>query len=113
MSKNIIYPTAESFDKDVLANGKLTVVDFWASWCGPCRMLAPIFEEIAAELDGKVAFAKVNVDDEEKLAIRFRVDTIPTLIFFKDGNVVGTSVGYRQKNQLLAMIAAAEKGQLQ
>ncbi len=111
MSKNIIYPTAEDFDRTVIRNDKLTVVDFWASWCGPCRMLAPIFEEVAAELDGRVSFAKVNVDDQDKLAIRFRVDTIPTLLFFKGGNLVGTAIGFRQKNQLLAMINAAENGQ--
>ena len=81
----------------------ITVVDFWASWCGPCRMLSPIVEELAGEMTD-VRFAKVNVDEEPGLANAFRVDAIPTLVFMKDGQAVGQTVGLQGKEELRGVI---------
>ena len=82
----------ESFDK-ALAEGKLMMVDFWAAWCGPCRMLAPMVDDLAAKYEGKAVVGKVNVDEERELAIRYGVMSIPTVIFFKDGKEIGRKVG--------------------
>ena len=85
--------TSETFENEVL-NSKLPVlVDFWASWCGPCRMLAPTVDQLAEEYAGKVKFCKVNVDAQPQLAMAFRVNSIPTLICFRDGRPAATSVG--------------------
>ena len=88
----MIHFNSESFEK-TLNEGKLMMVDFWASWCGPCRMLAPMVDELAAKYDGKVVVGKVNVDDEQELAIRYGVMSIPTVIFFKDGKEIDRKVG--------------------
>jgi len=93
--------TTASF-KEQTASG-VTVVDFWASWCGPCRMLSPIVEELAEEMSG-VKFAKVNVDEEPMLANEFRVNAIPTLVFMKNGQAVGQTVGLQGKDALKAAI---------
>lgn len=82
----------ESFDKTVNGGG-LVAVDFWADWCGPCKMLAPVIEDLAQRYDGKAVVGKVNVDDEQELAMRFGVMSIPTVIFFKDGGEVARKVG--------------------
>ena len=82
----------ESFDA-ALAQGKLMMVDFWAVWCGPCRMLAPMVDDLAEKYDGKVVVGKVNVDEEQELAIRYGVMSIPTVIFFKDGKEIDRKVG--------------------
>lgn len=84
--------TEESFDKAVKENG-LLVVDFWAEWCGPCKMLGPVIEQLANDYDGKAVVGKVNVDDEPELAQRFGIMSIPTVIFFKDGKEVARKVG--------------------
>lgn len=96
--------TKENFEKEVLKSDKPVLIDFWASWCGPCRMLSPVISEIAEELDGKVKVCKVNVDDEMELASAFRIRSIPTVMVVKDGKVTNTSVGVRHKSQLIAMI---------
>ena len=83
------------------------LVDFWATWCGPCRMLAPVVEQVSEENEGKLAVGKVNVDDCPDLAMKFGVMSIPTLILFKDGQVVDKRVGYQPKNQLDDMIRKA------
>ena len=93
--------TAQTFETETAAG--VTVVDFWASWCGPCRMLSPIVEELAGEMTD-VRFAKVNVDEEPALANAFKVSAIPTLIFMKDGQAVGQTVGVRGKEDLRAVI---------
>ena len=96
--------TSRSFDSEVLNSDKPVLVDFWASWCGPCRMLAPVVAEIARERAGSVKVAKVNIDEEPALANRFRVSSIPTVLVFKDGKIVNSSVGFRPKAAIEALL---------
>ncbi len=93
---------AETFD-ETIANG-VTVVDFWASWCGPCKMLAPTVEELAEDYEGKAVVAKVDVDECPQLAERFGVYSIPTLIIFKDGEIADRIVGFKVKSQICSVI---------
>lgn len=88
----VIHFNKDGFDK-ALASGQLMMVDFWASWCGPCKMAAPIIESVAGEYEGKALVGKVNTDDEQELAVRYEVMSIPTVIFFKNGNEVERKVG--------------------
>jgi thioredoxin 1 len=101
MSVNVTTITSETFDETIKSSSTPVVVDFWAEWCGPCKMIAPILEEIASENAGKVQIAKLNVDDNPELARRFDVMSIPTLIVFKDGEVTKRMVGAKGKGQLL------------
>jgi len=96
--------TAKNFEEEVLKSDIPVLVDFWATWCGPCQMLAPILEEISEEYKGRVKVAKVNVDEQQQLAMQFRVSAIPTVLLFKDGNPVDTSVGFRGKAEIEAML---------
>jgi thioredoxin 1 len=89
-----------SFDQDVLKSDVPVLVDYWAEWCGPCRMIAPVLEEVSRDYAGKVQVAKVNVDDNQAIAQRFGVRGIPTLMLFRNGAVIGTSVGALSKSQL-------------
>ena len=97
--------TNTSFD-ELLADEKLVIVDFWATWCGPCRMISPLLDEIEAEMPDQVSVVKVNVDDADEIAMRYRIMSIPTLLFFKNGQMVDKSVGALSKNALVDRIKA-------
>ena len=97
--------TNTNFD-ELLQDGKLVIVDFWAVWCGPCRMLSPLLDEVEEEMADKVTVVKVNVDDADEIAMRFRIMNIPTLLFFKDGQLVDKTVGAMPKNVLVDKINA-------
>ncbi len=89
---------------EILSGDKPVMIDFWATWCGPCRMLAPIVEEIAQEYDGKVVVAKCDVDDADEVAMQFRIRNIPTLMFFKGGEMVNRLVGAVPKSDITAVL---------
>ena len=95
--------TSENFEREVLNSDKPVLIDFWASWCGPCRMLSPTISEIAEEYKDKVKVGKVNVDEEGELAAMFRVSSIPLLVVMKNGKIVNSTVGVRPKNQIVGM----------
>ena len=97
--------TNTSFD-ELLQSEKLVIVDFWATWCGPCRMLSPLLDAVEAEMEDKVEVVKVNVDDADEIAMRFRIMSIPTLLFFKNGEMVDRSVGAMPKSALVDKINA-------
>ncbi len=103
MSDRITYLGKDNFE-DFINTDKVSVVDFWASWCGPCRMLAPIFEDVANTLGDKALFGKVNVDDEEELTNNFKIMTIPTLLFFKSGKLVKSHSGLLPKETIIDII---------
>ncbi len=100
MSDKIIHLTDDSFDTDVLKADGLTLVDFWAEWCGPCKMIAPILDEIAEEYQGKLTVAKLNIDQNPGTAPKYGIRGIPTLLLFKNGEVAATKVGALSKGQL-------------
>ncbi len=101
----IVHVTTKDFEQQVLQAQLPVLVDFWAEWCGPCRMLAPILEEVAAEQEGKAIIAKVNIDEEMDLAARFGIASIPTMLVFKNGQLVKRTVGLQPKGAVEALLA--------
>jgi thioredoxin 1 len=104
MSEKIKHVTDDSFESDVLKSDKPVLVDFWAEWCGPCKMIAPILEEVATEYDGKIQIAKIDVDANQTIPAKFGIRGIPTLILFKNGAPAAQKVGAMAKGQLTSFI---------
>ena len=104
MSEHIHYVTDDTFEAEVLQSQQPVLVDYWAEWCGPCKMIAPILDEIAAEYAGKLKVTKVNIDDNQATPAKYGIRGIPTLMIFKNGNVEATKVGALSKSQLTAFI---------
>lgn len=101
---SVINLSEENFEKEVLNSEKIVLIDFWASWCGPCRMMSPVVDEIAEEMQEKVKVCKVNIDEQNKLAVKYNVMSIPTFVVLKNGNEVGRSVGVQDKEELKNML---------
>ncbi len=99
---NIVTLSEANFSEQVLKSTTPVLVDFWAEWCGPCKMIAPVLDELATEYDGKVKIGKVNIDEFQQIAINYGIQSIPTLLFFKNGQVADQVVGMRSKRDLKA-----------
>lgn len=106
-SELIVYTTDASFEQDVLKSDVPVLLDFWAPWCGPCKMIAPILDEVAAEFEGKLKVVKINIDENEQTPSQFGVRGIPTLMVFKNGENVATKVGALAKGPLTAFVNAS------
>jgi thioredoxin 1 len=104
VSEKIVHVSDDDFENEVLQSSAPVLVDYWAEWCGPCKMIAPVLDEIAAEYDGRVKVAKLNIDDNPNTPPRYGIRGIPTLMLFKDGEVEATKVGAVSKSQLTAFI---------
>lgn len=96
--------TADNFNQEVVNTDKTVLIDFWASWCGPCKMLSPVIDELSQEVGSEIKVCKVNVDDERDLAMEFQVRSIPMLVVIRDGKVVANCVGVKSKPEILAML---------
>ncbi|MBT9495805.1 MULTISPECIES: thioredoxin TrxA [Zoogloea] len=104
MSEHIHYVTDASFEAEVLQSPTPVLVDYWAEWCGPCKMIAPILDEVAKEYNGKLKVAKLNIDENQETPAKYGIRGIPTLMLFKGGNIEATKVGALSKSQLAAFI---------
>ncbi|NLY18381.1 MAG: thioredoxin [Clostridiaceae bacterium] len=104
MSSSVITITKENFDTEVIRSEIPVLVDFWAAWCGPCRMVAPVVDEIAKDYEGKVKVGKINVDEQNELAEKFRIVSIPTLMVFKNGQIAESVMGARSKESIAQML---------
>jgi len=104
VSERIVHVTDDSFEQEVLQASRPVLVDYWADWCGPCKMIAPVLDEIADEYEGRVRIAKLNIDDNPNTPPRYGIRGIPTLMLFKEGEVEATKVGAASKSQLTAFI---------
>lgn len=107
MANGITEITIDNFQEKVVQSDIPVVIDFWASWCGPCRMFAPVFEEVAAEYQGKALFAKINVDEQEELAAKFKVMSIPTILVLSGGNIKNKSMGVMPKDKFVAFVESS------
>ncbi len=96
--------TKDNFEQEVMKSDKTVLVDFWASWCAPCMMLLPVIAEIAEEMDGSVVVGKVNVDEEQELSMQYGISSIPTLLVFRNGEIVNAAVGLRSKENIIEML---------
>lgn len=101
---NIMNVTSKNFEEEVLNSNIPVLVDFWASWCGPCKMMSPVVDEIAKEMEGKAKVCKVNIDDEQDLAVKYGIMSIPTFLIFKDGKVVNSIVGVQDKQKIINLL---------
>jgi len=104
MSDNIIHVSDDSFEQEVLQSEKPVLIDYWAEWCGPCKMIAPVLEEVASEYADKIRVAKLNIDENPATPPKYNVRSIPTLLLFKDGEVQAQQVGAVSKSQLTAFL---------
>ena len=104
MSEHIHYVTDANFESEVLQSSSPVLVDYWAEWCGPCKMIAPILDEVAKEYNGKLKVAKLNIDENQDTPAKYGIRGIPTLMLFKGGNIEATKVGALSKSQLTAFI---------
>ena len=104
MSERIVHVTDDTFEQEVLQSSNPVLVDYWADWCGPCKMIAPVLDEIAGEYDGRIRVAKLNIDENPNTPPRYGIRGIPTLMLFKEGEVEATKVGAVSKSQLTAFI---------
>ncbi len=103
-SEKVVVLTKDNFDQEVIKSDKPVLIDFWATWCGPCRAVAPIMDELAEEFDGKAKICKLNVDDEGEIAQKFRIMSIPTVMLYKNGEMVDKVIGARSKDEFAKLI---------
>lgn len=103
-NENIVTITKENFEKEVINSEVPVLMDFWAQWCGPCRAVGPIMEELAEDFQGKVKIAKLNVDEQGEIAEKFRIMSIPTILLFKEGQVAGKLIGARPKEEFADLL---------
>ena len=101
---SVISLNEKNFEEEVLKSEKTVLIDFWASWCGPCKMMSPVIDAIAKEMGEKVKVCKINIDEEQNLAVKYHVMSIPTFIVIKNGKEVGRSIGVQDKSEIIGMI---------
>ena len=101
---SVLHLTSDNFEREVIKSDIPVMIDFWANWCMPCKMMSPIVEEIAKEMEGKVKVAKVNIDEEQALTLKYGIMSIPTFVVIKNGNVVNQSIGMQDKQELLKLL---------